>query len=62
MKLRMSHVRKSGMCARGVREFFRRHDLNWSDFLKNGIDEKIIAETNDAMAMKVIEVAHGRTQ
>lgn len=62
----MKHIRnvrgftkKPGFCARGVRNWFQRHDLDYSDFLKNGIDEEILLATNDPMARAVVEQAHG---
>lgn len=47
-------------CSRGVRDFFKRHDLDYSDFLKNGIPAEKLLETGDAMAQAVVEVARGR--
>jgi hypothetical protein len=57
MKIYMRHVREVFMCSRGARQFFDRHELNWTDFLRNGIDAEIIEATGDAMALKVVEVA-----
>ena len=56
----MSDVRKAKMCSQGARAFFRRHNLDWAQFLKHGISEDELKKTGDAMALKVIEVAHGR--
>lgn len=47
-------------CSRGGREFFKRHGLDWSDFLKNGIDSEMLLKTNDVMANQVIEKARQR--
>ena len=55
--VRMIHVRQAKMCSSGAREFFLRHNLDWSDFLENGIDEKTLVETGDEMAMQVIRIA-----
>lgn len=55
--VRMEHMRKAQFCSSGVRAFFKRHDLDWSDFLKNGIPAEKLAATGDAMALQVIEVA-----
>lgn len=60
MIITMTHVRQSGMCSKGARAFFLRHGLDWSEFIKNGLDESLILATGDAMAKKVVEVAHGR--
>lgn len=56
----MRDFRRVAYCSRGVREFFERHGLNWSDFLRNGIQSDILAATGDAMALKAIEVARER--
>lgn len=60
MIVRMSDVRKAKMCSRGAREFFRRHQLDWNEFIKHGISAEKLETTGDAMAMKVVEVARGR--
>jgi len=55
--VRMEHVRKAKMCSDGARGFFKRHNLDWCAFLKHGIDSKLLIETGDAMALKVVKVA-----
>lgn len=49
-------------CAWGVRAFFRRHELDYRAFLRDGIAAAELAATNDAMALAVVEVARGRQQ
>lgn len=60
MIIKMQDVRRAKMCSRGAREFFRRHDLDWAMFLKEGLPAEVIEATGDAMALKVVEVARGR--
>lgn len=60
MIITMRDVRAAKMCSRGARKFFKRHGLDWDEFLRNGLPEQVIAATNDAMAKEVIEVAHVR--
>ena len=62
--VRMEDMRSLRYCARGVREFFARHELDYSVFLQNGISaEKLLAASgNDAMAEAAVEVARGRQQ
>ena len=63
MKIYMSDLRKTGMCARGSRAFFMDHGWDWKDFLENGIDPEIVEQVNDAMAQQVVEyVKNGRKQ
>lgn len=47
-------------CHRGVRAFFARHGLDWSDFVKNGIEADKLRATNDAMAMRLVKAAEAR--
>lgn len=53
----MRTIRASGMCSNGARAFFQAHNLDWSKFLKEGIDCETVEATGDAMALKVVEVA-----
>lgn len=57
MKIYMSDIRKARMCASGTRAFFLRQGWDWQDFLKNGRDAQDFIDTNDAMALQVVEVA-----
>lgn len=60
--IRMDDVRSVKMCSRGTRDFFKKHDLDWSDFLQNGIPADKLAATGDPMALQVVEAARGRQQ
>lgn len=53
----MKHIRQSGMCSGGAREFFIMHKLDWTSFLNNGIQVEDIELINDAMANKVAKIA-----
>ena len=57
IKVRMVHVREAKMCSSGAREFFKVHNLDWQEFLREGIDVNIIEGTGDAMALEVAKVA-----
>lgn len=56
----MRDVRAVRMCSGGAREFFKRHNLDWNTFLKEGLPAEVIEATGDAMALQVVEVARGR--
>ena len=49
MKRHMSY------CNAGAREFFRRHDLDWAEFVKNGVPDHVLVATGDAMAIRLVE-------
>lgn len=55
--VRLSHFKACGYCGRGIREWFARVGLDYSDFLKNGIEDAILVAKDDAMVMKAVEVA-----
>lgn len=56
----MAHIRKARMCSRGTRAFFQRHGLDWDSFLREGVPARALADTGDAMALQVVEVARGQ--
>jgi hypothetical protein len=58
--LTMRDVRKVHMCSYGACRFFRAHDLDWHDFLKNGIRAGILIDTGDAMALDALRKLNGR--
>jgi len=60
----MAHVRsvpgfgrRKGFCARGARAFCMRHGLDWTAFLREGIEAERLLATGDAMALAVVEHA-----
>jgi len=50
-------VRGIAYCSRGTRSFFKSHNMDWSVFLKDGLPASLFLNTNDAMAIKVVEQA-----
>jgi hypothetical protein len=48
---------KPGFCRKGTRAFFEAKNLDWNDFVKNGIDVEILEATGDAMAVKFAQRA-----
>jgi hypothetical protein len=52
---------RPGLCHRGIREFCRRHHLDWPAIVAaGGIDEDALRATGDALALALIE--HARKQ
>jgi hypothetical protein len=49
-------------CNRGARQFFERHGLDWSDFIKNGLDASRVEHIDDAMLRQVVAAARQREQ
>lgn len=48
---------KPGFCARGGRRWFERHGLDWSAFVRAGIESEILVQTGDGLALKLVEHA-----
>lgn len=48
-----------GYCSSGIRAFFKRYNLDYSDFLKNGIKEEEIRKTNDGLILAFLEQHNG---
>ena len=53
-------LRASRLCFQGARPWFRRHELDWQAFLRDGLDAEVLAATGDALALRVIAVAEAR--
>jgi len=60
VKVTLADVRAVRYCARGARDFFVRHGLNWQSFVQQGIDARDLPA--DPMAQAVIAAAHKRGQ
>lgn len=54
--IRMRDVRAAKMCSGGSRMFFEKHSLDWNAFLKEGILASKLIETNDVLALKIVEI------
>lgn len=57
MIITLKHCRDMKYCSRGIRLFFQRNNLDFSDFLKNGVEEEVFLKTNDSMAIAVVKKA-----
>ena len=49
-------------CSRGIRAFFTKYGLDYTDFIKNGIDaEQLLERTfNDSMVVQIVEHKRGK--
>ncbi|MGK3273046.1 hypothetical protein ACSLNH_05115 [Comamonas kerstersii] len=48
----------TGYCAKGSRQWFAAHGLNWADFVAHGLDASVLIATGDALALRLVEHAH----
>lgn len=53
-------LRAARYCLACVRPWFRRHGLDWQDFLAHGIDADRLRATGDALIEPVIRAAETR--
>lgn len=53
------HCRELGYCNRGLRAWFAREGLDWTDFVKHGIAAEILRQRDNAMAERAIARAEG---
>lgn len=53
------HMKAAGImyCNPGARVWFKRHNLDWNTFIKDGLHADVLIATNDAMALAVVEEA-----
>lgn len=51
------HCRELGYCNRGMRAWCASEGLDWSEFLRRGIDAEILRARDNAMATRVISHA-----
>ncbi|WP_180076916.1 hypothetical protein [Acinetobacter sp. YH12251] len=58
MRIYIRHMRAAGYCRKeGVKPFFNARNWDWQDFLANGIEAQKLIDTNDVMALRVVEIA-----
>jgi hypothetical protein len=55
MIITLRHARALNYCSKGMRYWFERRNINYMDFVKNGIDEEVFLSSGDTMAIKVVE-------
>lgn len=49
--------RSPGFCRPKSQEWFKRHGLNWRDFVRNGISAAVLEATGDGFALAIVEWA-----
>lgn len=53
----LEHCRALRYCARGMRAFFVRHELDWQRFRADGLPASELEATGDAMAIAAARLA-----
>jgi len=49
--------KRRGFCRGGARTWFRAHGLDWTDFVKHGIEAEKLEATGDALALALVRWA-----
>jgi hypothetical protein len=62
VRFTMRHIRQCKMCSRGARDFFAKHGLDWSEFLRSGLPVEALEQTGDAMALQVAATARAEQE
>lgn len=53
----MKDVRKMKWCAKGARDFCKRHGIDWEQFRTVGVPAETMLATGDSMAASLVEAA-----
>lgn len=56
-KIYIEDAREAGFCNHGLRDFAERHNLDYFDFLNNGIDVERLLHLNDANVQRAYQIA-----
>jgi hypothetical protein len=57
MIVNITHARRLKYCSRGIRAFCRRYDIDFLQFVREGLDAEVFIATNDAQALRMVDVA-----
>ena len=60
MVIRMTDLRLCGFCLDGAKHFADKHQIDWVNFLVNGIDSDYLLSLDEAMATEVVEKTASR--
>lgn len=58
----ITHCKRLGYCAKGMRAFFLRHGLDWQAFRTEGVHADALEATGDAMAIRAAALAREDAQ
>lgn len=48
-------IRLAGHCVRGAGAWFKRHNLDFKEFIRNGLPAKTLIESGDSLAQRVVD-------
>lgn len=53
---------RPGFCRGGARQWFAAHELDWQDFIRNGIAAGVLEATGDGLALALVAWARACEQ
>ena len=59
IRVHVRHIRGQNLnyCSRGSRLWFKLHNLDWGEFVRNGLPADVLIKTGDAMALAAVDEA-----
>ena len=61
MIIKIADFKEYGYCIKGLRKFFKRHDISWPVVRDKGVSTDRLKETGDHMAIAIAEwMEHGK--
>lgn len=51
------YSKRNGFCRSGARDWFRAHNLDWRNFIENGIPAETLEVTGDGLALALVKWA-----
>lgn len=58
----INDIRKTGHCTLGAKRWFEAHNLDFRDFIQNGIEADVLLATGDALADQVVSAARAKQE
>ena len=59
MLIQIKHIRGAGHCLDGARRYCNENGIDWRELVKSGVPEEQLLRTGNAIAIEVVEKAHG---
>lgn len=57
MKVKLEHARRLHYCSSGIRQFCSKYNIDFRDFIRNGIDAKELEKLDDGLSNRMINLA-----
>jgi hypothetical protein len=62
MIVKLEDLKTAKICHPGARLWWKRHGLNWADFVESGIEAERLEATGDGIVARVVEAARVRIE